>query len=1203
MAQKTLNAFVVIGGHVDNTFNRIGTELVNLGSTVDEISEKLINFGKESLDVYKSYDFNMAELETVWGKSEKFANNSRALQATMKAIRQDTAEWAANRIFHTNDISNALVQAAHTGWDYEQMLEGIPAAMDMAQAAGVDLSTALNYIVTAQRSFGWSFDEIPDKLDKWIYAANKSAGTARDFGETFLKLGSTVRLASDTEELLAMTKVMHDMGTTGSAAGTLIRTSLLKLYAPSGKASKVLEQLGATKDEIAEIRDDDALVAALKTLSDYGFSVFDPITKQAKPALQVYSELGQALVAVSGYTQEADESMQQFYDRVLHHETVMGIMSEVFGIRGIQGSMNMLLSLDEAMQMYNDLTDNAAAGTTEYVRERMNNTLYGSTELFLSKVEELHRKTGEELAGDWQKIQGFVGGIVDDLNAMDSTEFSAVVAGLKVMAVAGPGLILAGSALRFIGMLMTPAGAIGMGAVALASIAASIQAIQDADFRGKFGNMDLDMSTLNEYITTLGEDFNTAFERVSNFANALDTATKNYETASATFSSDLLSAILTKKELTPAEKEAFEQLGIDIYEQVLASINASSDMATEFWNTIYGGDEVAAADPKFRGILELLTKGNEKAIAQAEDVAARLKKAMLKGFEEGFTPEDYDTILKLFEEYNALVAEAQAEAYSDSQLIEQEKWLHKAQTASLEQMRDLSKQVSDQRDAQLAEYDEYYETARAATMVAALKTGMTREEAEAYLAESDVEKKAAEYRAKSSAAYDEFLLTLWESQARQSDLSADYALLSQYTDLYMLGGATADKILSLLTSELGGSVFSGSGMSNNNARAQLGKVMGYAISYMGGEEAVAQKAQYYEQTGNTEMAARMKHFLAMEQLVNGFYAVASIERPDWDFLHLGSDFKTTAMDAQDPGAKTIANWGADANREMVEALMWGSSAAEIKQARQQIDALTEQLESNRDRLANAQAELEHDTSQLDRYSRGGNTSATALYRDYVAADKDKVAKIEAEIQATEAAIEEWQAILDDHLAQSVSFPDAEANAQAARQAIEGQFSTPIEQSVLVTTDGASGGNGEGLDMMAGGGRRTSPAIFAEAGIPEWYIPEEHTDNTARLILGAAYGSGFDIFDLAEMMGARMYAEGGYSGPTLTWPTLSTGGSSGGGSGGESSSGIQVQYSPVIHADNAAGVERALKEDKKRFEKWINEWWERKKLYESLVMYE
>jgi len=151
----------------------------------------------------------------------------------------------------------------------------------------------------------------------------------------------------------------------------------------------------------------------------------------------------------------------------------------------------------------------------------------------------------------------------------------------------------------------------------------------------------------------------------------------------------------------------------------------------------------------------------------------------------------------------------------------------------------------------------------------------------------------------------------------------------------------------------------------------------------------------------------------------------------------------------------------------------------------------------------------------------------------------------------------------------------------------------------------AGGLLDRFKLRAKGGRGTEPSIFAEAGIPEWFIPEEHTPNTAKLILGAAYGSGFDIFDLAEAAGARLFAEGGTTGTALQWSGMPDTSSGGGGSesGSDGGGGIQVQYSPVIHTDNAAGVERVLKEDKKRFTKWMEEWWERHQLYESMVMYQ
>ena len=1351
MAQKTLNAFVVLSGQVDNTFGEIGTALINMGNTVDQVSQKLLNFGKESLNVYKDYEYNITELETVWGTNGTFKKGSKELQSAMQDMRNVSAEWANTSIFHTNDISNAMVEAAHAGWDYQQMLEGVPAAMAMAQAGGMDLSTAMNYVLKAQKSFGWEFDDILGKMDNWIYAANKSAGTTSEFGDTFLKLGSVVRFAENTEELLALTKVMHDMGTTGSAAGTMIKTSLMRLYAPSGKATTILEQLGVSAQEIADmgIMEDQGLIDALDTLESHGFSAFDSVTGQAKPVLQTYAELGQALIAISGYTKEAGESQQQFYERVLKHQTVMGIMSEVFGIRGIQGSMNILMSLEEATKMYGDLTQNAASGTTEYVREMMNDTLYGSTELFLSKVEELHRRTGEELAEDWRKIQGFVGGIVDSLNTMDEEKFGAMVDGLKTIALAGGTMVTAGSLMRFLGFLATVPGVIAMITVGAGAMVSTLNSLKEAKLDNMFGDMPLDTKTLNEYVKTLGSDFNEAFTHVQDFAGALDTAVQNYNTASSTFSSDLLSAMLTKKEFTPEEKQAFEQMGIDIYGEVLAAINASSDMAAEFWMALYGGEEVAGFDPKFQRIVELLNEGKDDAVAQAGSVAEQLKAAMLKGFEEGFTEDDYETILGMFEEYNALIARAQNQALTEEQFIQQEKWLHKAQTASLDEIQDMAKTVAEQRDSDLAELEDRYLTERARLKY----YGATEEELSA---PGGVDERYREWRSQYEANYDEFLATLWESQTRQSDLGEAYKSLGKYADLYMSGQLSPDTVMALITDEMGQSIYAGQGhidsMWNTTTREQLGKVMGYMVSSLGGESEIASRIEYYNKTGNTEMAARMQRILAMEQLVNGFSDIIMTERPAWDFLKLGGDFATTAqgVDAADAylqqqaeernrammaalignpaytldmARNTIAMFSGNGGLEQLfasmgealtkgtgegmnryaggvgnknaqaeldriydvleqrydlsrvyadmmaadntgyltegnafagwfslygllygdqganaESYLWNGYRDEIIAGREQVADLEARLAESQQRLAEAEANLKGARASWDRAANNGNQTGAQIWKGHTELYQGQVDEAKKQVEELQAQLAEAQAQLAWYSSQpaepgtnTVGFvidgaSDAAQDAfTEAQETLDELGDVSTESDVTGGADAASAahsaaqawatqhpvyfkaqllGTPFGGAYMAEGGRATEPVVFGEAG-PEWFIPEEKTSRTASLILAAMRASGFSLPELAEIAGARMFAEGGTTGASLQWSGMPDTSSAGGGSeaGSESGGGIQVQYSPVIHTDNAAGVDRVLKEDKKRFEKWMEDWWAKRRLYESVVAYE
>lgn len=97
--------------------------------------------------------------------------------------------------------------------------------------------------------------------------------------------------------------------------------------------------------------------------------------------------------------------------------------------------------------------------------------------------------------------------------------------------------------------------------------------------------------------------------------------------------------------------------------------------------------------------------------------------------------------------------------------------------------------------------------------------------------------------------------------------------------------------------------------------------------------------------------------------------------------------------------------------------------------------------------------------------------------------------------------------------------------------------------------------GRGLNGYAEGGRADTASIFGEAG-PEWAIPERHTRRTASLLEAAAKASGFGSLGLTA--------------------------------GGSSSGPATIVYSPVINAQDARGVDGALKEDKKRLEKWWNE---------------
>ena len=131
-ASQRLETILAINAQVGNGFADIGSTLTQLGAITDGLSSKLIDFGRESISVYRDYEKSMKDAEVAL--STAYGRSTKELANVMSRLDDTATEWAASSVFHTNDVANAISEAAHAGWDYDQILSGIPAAMQLAQA-------------------------------------------------------------------------------------------------------------------------------------------------------------------------------------------------------------------------------------------------------------------------------------------------------------------------------------------------------------------------------------------------------------------------------------------------------------------------------------------------------------------------------------------------------------------------------------------------------------------------------------------------------------------------------------------------------------------------------------------------------------------------------------------------------------------------------------------------------------------------------------------------------------------------------------------------------------------------------------------------------------------------------------------------------------------------------------------------------------
>lgn len=863
MAQN-LTTNIVINAKTGNGFSAVGATLTELGSLVNGISQKLINFGEDSVKVYRDYEKSMRDAEVAL--STTYGRNTQQLASTMRELDSAATEWAATTIFHTDDVANAISEAAHAGWDMNQILTGLPAAMQLAQAGSLDLSEAVNYIVKSTNAAGIEFEDLTEFTDLWTFAANSSASTVGEFGDAMLRMGSTMRFTDSTEELMTLIAMTANAGSVGSEAGTMIRNSIMRLIAPTQKADKAMGELGATSEETAELLNNEALAAANAELAAHGFSAFNA-SGEMKSVLDIYNELYVALGEIAGG-----------YENIEKNESALSILSSIFPTRTITEALNLLrAAANEYDGLYDAMRGGAATGYGAYAAETMMDTLNGRIETFNSKVERLKQVVGAELAPQLGGVLDFAGDLVDSLAEMDPDLFSALVSGLEVVAAAGPGLLIAGGALRLIGALLTPAGAVGMGVITLAALAAAMKDLEESRFASNFGNMDLDTASISEHIRSLGDDFRSTYSEVNKFRQYLNEAVQDYESASSQFSSDLMSKMITGVQLTEEDKAALEKLGEDMYESVQTAIATSAAGEMNYLQALFGGDGEGdlADNPAYQELLNLANGAYEEAMAQAEEISKGISEALTSAFADGeISADEYQNILSYIRSYNDAVARAEAEAQNEQAYIQRQKILQKGQTASLEEITEVSNELTQARDELIQQsddqyWDAYYKAQYRGASDSALAEMQRQHDAE-----------LEELRAP----YDQDLMKLWSTSIRTSDQGENFDAMQQIVSQYMSGEMT-EWNATKQTEELLGtkSPYAGKGGwgAAKTDRAQLGRMLGTWITAMGGDEAV----QAMIEGGDTEAA----NMYAMSQLVNNWTRT------------VGKDGQTTAMIQQGRG--------------------------------------------------------------------------------------------------------------------------------------------------------------------------------------------------------------------------------------------------------------------------------------------------------------
>jgi TP901 family phage tail tape measure protein len=206
-----------------------------------------------------------AEFEqTLVSAAAKFPEGIKKGSEAFKQLEDTARKTGATTEFTASQAASGLNFLAMAGFNAEQSITALPAIVDLATAAQVDLATASDIATDSLGAFGLATKDAT-QLGKNLARVNDvmaktatSANTTMELMMETIKEGGPVATSAGAslETFLALTGELANAGIKGSKAGTTLKNVFLKLSAPVGQASKLLKGMGVqTKDANGDLRD------------------------------------------------------------------------------------------------------------------------------------------------------------------------------------------------------------------------------------------------------------------------------------------------------------------------------------------------------------------------------------------------------------------------------------------------------------------------------------------------------------------------------------------------------------------------------------------------------------------------------------------------------------------------------------------------------------------------------------------------------------------------------------------------------------------------------------------------------------------------------------------------------------------------------------------------------------------------------------
>lgn len=356
LANNELDYFARAGREADRTAGKVETSTAKMGVAYKGAAAKVAMVTA----AMAALGGTINQIANYERQISKVAAVSRATAGEINAMRKVASQLGSTTEFTGKQAAEGLEFLARAGFSAADAIEAIPAVLDLATAAAMDLGTASDISSNIMSAFGIAASDAAQAADVLAAASSRSNTDVLQLGDAMKYVGPVAdAMGVSMNDAAAAIGVLSDAGIQGSMAGTSLRRILSSLANTTPDATATLQAMGVAMEDVEPTTN--SLVDIVDTLSRSGLNAAQALTifgDRGGPAILALTKNSPRLAELTAIMQDVEGESAAMANTMRDNlgGDIDGLKSSVQGLIQALGDAGLTFVLRETIQLITGIT-------------------------------------------------------------------------------------------------------------------------------------------------------------------------------------------------------------------------------------------------------------------------------------------------------------------------------------------------------------------------------------------------------------------------------------------------------------------------------------------------------------------------------------------------------------------------------------------------------------------------------------------------------------------------------------------------------------------------------------------------------------------------------------------------------------------------------------------------------------------------------